>query len=66
MPSKTFLNLSPEKQDNILSAAKEFARVPFEQTSFMNIAKVAGISRSNLYNYFTNKQELLSYLLKNF
>lgn len=67
MPSKTFFNLSTEKQANILSAAKkEFARVPFEQTSFMNIAKEAGISRSNLYNYFTNKQELLSYLLENF
>ena len=63
MPSKTFFNLSLEKQANILSAAKkEFARVPFEQTSFMNIAKDAGISRSNLYNYFTNKQELLSSL----
>lgn len=48
MPSKTFFNLSPEKQANILSAAKkEFARVPFEQTSFMNIAKDAGVSRSN-------------------
>ena len=59
--------MSLEKQANILSAAKkEFARVPFEQTSFMNIAKDAGISRSNLYNYFTNKQELLSYLLDNF
>ena len=67
MPSKTFFNLSPEKQANILSAAKkEFARVPFEQTSFMNIAKDAGVSRSNLYNYFANKQELLSYLLENF
>ena len=32
----------------------------------MNIAKDAGVSRSNLYNYFTNKQELLSYLLDNF
>ena len=62
MPSKTFFNLSLEKQANILSAAKkEFARVPFEQTSFIDIAKDAGISRSNLYNYFTNKQELLSY-----
>ena len=67
MPSKTFFNLSPEKQANILSAAKkEFSRVPFEQTSFMNIAKDAGVSRSNLYNYFANKQELLSYLLENF
>ena len=67
MPSKTFFNLSPEKQANILSAAKkEFARVPFEQTSFMNIAKDAGVSRSNLYNHFANKQELRSYLLENF
>ena len=33
---------------------------------FMNIAKDAGVSRSNLYNYFANKQELLSYLLENF
>ncbi len=32
----------------------------------MNIAKDAGVSRSNLYNYFANKQELLSYLLENF
>lgn len=67
MPSKTFFNLPPEKQSVILSAAKkEFARAPFEQTSFMNIAKEAGISRSNLYNYFSSKQELLSYLLENF
>lgn len=41
MPSKTFFNLSPEKQANILSAAKkEFARVPFEQTSFMKLQKM--------------------------
>lgn len=67
MPSQTFFNLSKEKQDVILSAAKkEFARVPFEQASLVNIAKDAGISRSNLYNYFTDKQELLSYMFEHF
>ena len=66
MPSKTFLTCLRKNKLIFYPWQKEFARVPFEQTSFMNIAKDAGVSRSNLYNYFANKQELLSYLLENF
>ena len=46
MPKETFVKLPEEKKDKIIKAAKkEFARVPFEQTSIKNIVEDADIAR---------------------
>lgn len=64
MPTETFLKLSEEKKEKIvLAAKKEFARVPFEETSIQKIVEQAGIARGSFYQYFTSKEDLLFYLL---
>lgn len=66
MPRKTFFKLSIEKKNKIIKAAKkEFARVPFEETSIKNIVEDAGIARGSFYQYFESKEDLLIFLLKN-
>jgi len=48
----------------ILNAALDlFASDGFEGTSMQSIAKEAGVSKGNLYNYFESKQELLKGVL---
>ena len=65
MPKETFVKLPEEKKDKIIKAAKkEFARVPFEQTSIKNIVEDADIARGSFYQYFESKEDLLVYLLK--
>ena len=65
MPKETFLKLPEEKKNKIIKAAKkEFARVPFEQTSIKNIVEDADIARGSFYQYFESKEDLLVYLLK--
>ena len=65
MPKETFVKLPEEKKDKIIKAAKkEFARVPFEQTSIKNIVEDADIARGSFYQYFESKEDLLIYILK--
>ena len=65
MPKETFLKLPEEKKHKIIKAAKkEFARVPFEQTSIKNIVEEADIARGSFYQYFESKEDLLIYILK--
>ena len=65
MPTKTFLNLSEEKQNRIITASvKEFSRVPLEKTSINKIIKDAGISRGSFYMYFEDKYDLTMYLFE--
>lgn len=65
MPTKTFMHLSNEKKEKILSAAKkEFTRVPLSEVSINNIIKDAQIARGSFYQYFENKQDLFNYILK--
>ena len=65
MPTETFMKLSEEKKNKILQAAKEeFTRVPFEQTSIKNIVEGAEIARGSFYQYFTSKEDLLQYMMK--
>lgn len=60
MPKETFLNLSKEKQNKILNAAKkEFERVSLEQASIKNIVEEAGIARGSFYQYFESKEDLM-------
>ena len=65
MPKETFVKLPEEKKDKIIKAAKkEFARVPFEQTSIKNIVEDADIARGSFYQYFESKEDLLIYILR--
>ena len=64
MPKDTFLNLSEDKKNKIINAAKkEFARVPIEEASIKNIVKEAEIARGSFYQYFESKEDLLKYIL---
>ena len=65
MPKDTFLNLSEDKKNKIINAAKkEFARVPIEEASIKNIVEEAEIARGSFYQYFESKEDLLKYMLK--
>ncbi|HBP26273.1 MAG TPA: hypothetical protein DD618_04905 [Acholeplasmatales bacterium] len=60
----TFKNLSKEKQERILEAAKnEFSRVPFSQVLISNIVRDARIPRGSFYQYFDGPAQLFSILL---
>lgn len=66
MPKETFMKLPEEKKGKILKAAKkEFARVPFSETSIKNIVEDAGIARGSFYQYFETKEDLLEYIISN-
>lgn len=57
--------LKDEIRDNIVVAAvKEFADASYEKVSMRTIAKAAGISVSNTYNYFTSKEELFNSIIE--
>ncbi|SEK44250.1 transcriptional regulator, TetR family [Carnobacterium iners] len=64
MPTKTFFNLSKEKQGRLITAAsKEFSRVSLNEASINNIIKTAEISRGSFYQYFEDKEDLYYYYL---
>ncbi|SNT06371.1 transcriptional regulator, TetR family [Anaerovirgula multivorans] len=55
--------LKDETREKILRAAKNFfLDNGFERTSMNMIAKEAGVSKSNLYNYFPSKEEIFYHL----
>ena len=59
MPSKSYMRLSPEKKKKILDAAfQEFSVKNVEHASMGAIAKNAGISRTTLYYYFTDINDI--------
>ena len=65
MVKQTFLNLSVEKQNKILTAAKEeFARASLKDASVANIIKKAGIPRGSFYQYFNDLEGIFYYLLE--
>ena len=67
MPSSTFMNLPPEKQEKLLEAAtREFSSRPFNEASINQIIKEAGIPRGSFYMYFQDKEELFRYLLRGY
>ncbi|KON88258.1 TetR family transcriptional regulator [Sporosarcina globispora] len=64
MPKITFFNLPEDKRENlVLAAKKEFARVPLYQASISNIIKDAKIPRGSFYQYFDDKEDAFFYLL---
>lgn len=65
MPSQTFLNLSPEKQDRLVKAGiMEFSQRPKSQASVSNIIRSAEIPRGSFYQYFEDLDEFFSYLFQ--
>lgn len=64
MPKQTFLNLPPEKRENIVNAAvEEFAEYGLENASTNRIVANSGISKGSFYQYFEDKQDVFMYLL---
>ena len=67
MPTSTFLNLSKEKQDNIIEASlKEFKRVLLKDASINKIIKDANIPRGSFYNYFEDINDLYIYSINKY
>lgn len=59
MPTQTFWNLSEEKRNKLIKAAKkEFARVVLSEASINKIIQDAGIPRGSFYMYFKDKEDL--------
>ena len=64
MPSTRFLNLPREKRERITAAAvAELSRVPFAQLSINRIIAAADIPRGSFYQYFSDKDDLLEYIM---
>ena len=67
MPTLTFLNLSKEKQNNIIEASlKEFKRVLLRDASINKIIKDANIPRGSFYNYFEDINDLYIYSINEY
>lgn len=65
MSKETFLRLPEEKRSRILDAAwEEFLRVKFADASINKIILRARIPRGSFYQYFTDKEDLFAYLLR--
>lgn len=63
IPTKTFHNLSKEKNDRIMNAAiNEFSLRSFENAMLSNIIKEAKIARGSFYQYFLDKKDLYIHL----
>lgn len=67
MPKPTFFNLSTEKRERLLNAAREeFSKVPLHEALISNIVKAAGIPRGSFYQYFADKEDIFYFLLEKF
>ena len=65
MPSDTFFRLPEEKRARLMEAAwDEFTSVRFSDASINKIIRSAGIPRGSFYQYFADKDDLFSYLVR--
>ncbi|MCZ8344435.1 MAG: TetR/AcrR family transcriptional regulator [Leptospira sp.] len=51
------------RKEILIAARDEFIQLGFEKASMRTIAKKAKVSTSNIYNYFENKEHLLTEIL---
>lgn len=64
MPLQTFENLPEDKRQRIIDCAvDEFSQHDYASASISKIVAKAGIAKGSLYQYFTDKSDLYSYLL---
>ncbi len=64
MPKDTFFNLSKEKKNKIVKAAKiEFTEYPLRKARVSNIIKTASIPRGSFYQYFEDLDDLYYYVI---
>ncbi len=64
MPLKTFLNLSEERQKEVLNACfEEFAWNDYESASLSRIIAKLGLAKGSFYRYFESKKDLYFYLV---
>lgn len=47
------------KQEILLAAAKSFSMFGYKATAVDQVAKIANVGKGTIYNFFTNKEELL-------
>jgi len=65
MPRKTFLNLSPQRQQEILNAGyREFANSDFQSASLSKVIKGLGLAKGSFYRYFDSKLDLYLHLYR--
>lgn len=65
MPKETFYHLKEEKKQKIIQAIEnEFCRVPFAEASINRIIEEAKIPRGSFYQYFEDKEDAITLLMK--
>lgn len=63
MPKPTFYRLPIERQEEILQAAfEEFSKNPLQEASVGNVTKKLGLSRASFYKYFTDLEEVYTFI----
>ena len=66
MPTATFFRLPEEKRKRLIDACwSELTRVRFTDVSINRIITEARIPRGSFYQYFSDKEDLIHYLLDN-
>ena len=64
MPNSTYFRLPAEKRERLTAACwAEMTRVRFADMSVNRIISAAHISRGSFYQYFTDKEDMIRYLL---
>ncbi len=67
MPTDRFFNLSDEKQSRIVAAVKqELERVPIDDMSINKIIQSAGIPRGSFYQYFEDKEDVVTFIMDDY
>ncbi len=65
MPTSTFYRLPQEKRERLLKACwTELTRARFAEVSVNRVILQAGISRGSFYQYFTDKEDMIRYLME--
>jgi AcrR family transcriptional regulator len=63
MPTATWFRLPPARRQAVLDAAEaEFGALGFSRGSLNVVARTAGVSKGSLFQYFTDKADLCTYL----
>ncbi len=63
MPSETFKNLPPDKQQKLINHfLREFSIQPYDHASLTAVVKTLGIAKGSIYQYFGSKLDLFLFL----